>query len=350
MFGQLHRRLHRHVAVQVAGVAAAHTLDALAAQAEGLAALRAFGQVDGGLALQGGHVDLAAEGGGGHAHRHLAVQVVALAFEDVVLAQPDLDVEVAGRAAILARFAVAAGADALAVVDARGDLDFQRLLLLDLALAAAGGAGLGNDLAGAVAVRAGLLHAEETLAHLHHALAVAGAAGLDAGARLGASALAGLAVVPAGDADLRFLAGGRFFQRDFHGVGQVRAAVHLPAATAAAGAAEDVAEDVAEGFAETGKAFRTGAARAAHVRVHAGVAVLVVGRLLLRVRQHLVGLFGLLELLFGALGGITLVAVRVVLHRQLAIRLLDLVVRSVLGHAQHFVKVAFGHGGQSGFC
>jgi hypothetical protein len=80
------------------------------------------------------------------------------------------------------------------------------------------------------------------------------------------------------------------------------------------------------------------------------VAVLVVGRLLLRVRQHLVGLFGLLELLFGALGGITLVAVRVVLHRQLAIRLLDLVVRSVLGYAQHFVKIAFGHGGQSGFC
>ena len=196
VFGELDRGFHRHVAVQIAGVAAAHALDALATQAEGLAALGAFGQVDGGLALQRGHVDLAAQGGGGDADRHLAVQVVALALEDVVLAQPDLDVEVASRTAVLARLAVAAGADALAVVDAGRDLDLQRLLLLDLALAVAGRAGLGNDLAAAVAVRTGLLDTEKPLAHLDHTLAVAGGAGLDAGARLGAGALAGFTVVP----------------------------------------------------------------------------------------------------------------------------------------------------------
>src|SRR3990167_7265234 len=149
VLGELDGRFHRHVAVQVAGVAGAHAFDAFAAQAEGLAALGAFGQVDGGLALQRGHVDLAAQGGDGHAHRHLAVQVVAFALEDVVLAQADLDVEVARGAAVLARFAVAGAADALAIVDAGGDLDLQRLLLLDLALAVAGGAGLGGDLAAA---------------------------------------------------------------------------------------------------------------------------------------------------------------------------------------------------------
>jgi hypothetical protein len=99
---------------------------------------------------------------------------------------------------------------------------------------------------------------------------------------------------------------------------------------------------------ETAEAFGT-ACTTAHVGVHAGVAVLVVGRLLLRVGKHFVGLFGLLEFLFGGLGRITLVAVGVVLHRQLAIRLLDLVVRGVLGHAQHFVKIAFCHG-QLRFC
>src|SRR6218665_3448964 len=36
VLGQLDRRLHRDMAVQIAGVARAHALDALAAQAEGL--------------------------------------------------------------------------------------------------------------------------------------------------------------------------------------------------------------------------------------------------------------------------------------------------------------------------
>jgi hypothetical protein len=58
------------------------------------------------------------------------------------------------------------------------------------------GAGLGDDLARAAAVRAGLLHAEEALAHLHHALALAGGAGLGLGAGLGARAVAGVALVP----------------------------------------------------------------------------------------------------------------------------------------------------------
>jgi hypothetical protein len=71
VLGELDRGLDRHVAVQVAGVAGAQALDALAAQAEGLAVLRAFGQLDLGLAGQRGHLDLAAERGGGHAHRHL---------------------------------------------------------------------------------------------------------------------------------------------------------------------------------------------------------------------------------------------------------------------------------------
>ena len=90
----------------VTRVGAAQPLDALAAQAECLAALCAFGQVDAGLVLQRGHVNLAAQGSRGLAHWHLSVEVVSLAFEDVVLAQADLDAEVTGRAAVLARLSV----------------------------------------------------------------------------------------------------------------------------------------------------------------------------------------------------------------------------------------------------
>src|SRR5690606_22283160 len=143
---------------------------------------------------------------------------------DLVLLHADLDVQVARRPAVGARLAVAGAADAHAVVDAGGDLHLQRLVVLDLGLAVAGGAGLGDDLAGAAALRAGLLHAEEALAHLHRAGAVAGGAGDGLGAGLGAAAVAGAAVVPARDADLRFLALGRFLQRDLHRVAQVAAA------------------------------------------------------------------------------------------------------------------------------
>src|SRR5688500_2264690 len=65
---------------------------------------------------------------------------------------------------------------------------------------------------------------------------------------------------------------------------------------AAARAAENLAEDVAEDVAEA----RAGGAGARHPRgIHPRMAELVVGRPLLRVGQHFVGLVGLLEMLLG---------------------------------------------------
>jgi len=60
--------------------------------------------------------------------------VVAIALEDIVLLEANLDVQVAWRSAVGARFTIASAADAHAVVDAGGDFDFQRLLAFDLAL------------------------------------------------------------------------------------------------------------------------------------------------------------------------------------------------------------------------
>jgi hypothetical protein len=68
------------------------------------------------------------------------------------------------------------------------------------------------------------------------------------------------------------------------------------------------------------------------------VAVLVVGGALLRVGEDLVGFLGLLELLLRL--GVVRIAVRMVLHGQLAVGLLDLVVRSVAVDAEDFVVVA----------
>jgi len=63
----------------------------------------------------------------------------------------------------------------------------------------------------------------------------------------------------------------------------------------------------------------------------------------LRVRQHLVGLFDLLEFAFCFFGFVALMAIRVELHGQFAIRLFDLFIRGVLGDTQYFVKVSFCH-------
>src|SRR5437763_918441 len=124
VLGELHRRLHRDVAIEVAGVGRTHALDALAAQAELLARLRAFGDVDRRLAIERRHVDLSAQRRARDAHRDHAVQVVAVPLEDRVLLQPDLDEQVARRPAVRARLAVARAADAHAVVDAGGAAPF----------------------------------------------------------------------------------------------------------------------------------------------------------------------------------------------------------------------------------
>src|SRR6185503_19763493 len=172
------------------------------------------------------------------------------------------------------------------------DFHRQRLLQLDAAAAGAGAARGGDDAAAAVAARAGLRDRERALRHAHLAGAAAGGAGGRLGAGLGAAALAGFARGERGDADLGLEAVRRLLERELQVVAQVGAAEH--GAAAAAIAAEDVAEDVAEDIAEA-RAARPGAG----LRIHPGVAELVVGRALLRLAQNFVGFLRLLEVLLG---------------------------------------------------
>ena len=70
--------------------------------------------------------------------------------------------------------------------------------------------------------------------------------------------------------------------------------------------------------------------------------VLVVGRSFLPVGKYLVGFLGFLEVLFGF--GVVRIAVRMVLHGQLAVGLLYFFVGSVTVDAENVVKIAFCHG------
>jgi hypothetical protein len=60
-------------------------------------------------------------------------------------------------------------------------------------------------------MRTRLLHTEKALAHLHSARALASAAGFSAGAFLGTRTTAGVALIPAWNANLGIFAGSRFF-------------------------------------------------------------------------------------------------------------------------------------------
>src|SRR5690606_4886425 len=128
----------------------------------------------------------------------------------------------------------------------------------------------------------------------------------------------------------------RLLEVELERVAQIRATGHA-AAGARAGGTEDVAEHVAEDVAEAAGAE----AAAEPAAVDAGVTEAVVGRALLRVREHLVRFAGFAEALGGLL--VARIAVRVVLHRKTPVGLLYFGLTGVPGDAQHLVVVAFRH-------
>ena len=209
-------------------------------------------------------------------------------------------------------------------------------LLDDGALAAAGGACLAD--------------LEDAAAGDHDAASAACAARHALGAGRDARAVAVLAFGGKGDVYGPFAAEDRLVEVDFEAEGHVLAArggVGVSAALAAAASAEEVAEpavsaapseEVAEHGEDVVHAHAAGAEPAEALPVHAGVSELVVALALLGVVEDVVRLGGLLELLLSGL--VARVAVRVVLHGELAVCGLDFVRRGRLGDAEHLVVVA----------
>src|SRR5262249_22556943 len=112
-FVELDRRFDHDFADEVADLAAAHVAHALAAQAEQFARLRLGRNLDYRFAAERRHFEFRAERGLGKTDRHLAVEIVALALEDRVLAHVDFDVEIARRRAGRTGLALARQAHAI---------------------------------------------------------------------------------------------------------------------------------------------------------------------------------------------------------------------------------------------
>ena len=245
------------------------------------------------------------------------------------------DVEVARRRAARACFALAGQADTRAGIDAGRYLDIELLGKIDPPFPAATAAGIGDDFAATVAIGAGALDHEEALFRAHLADARAQIAGPRPRTRPRTGAVAILARLRDFDLDLRILAVEGVFQADLHVVAKVRAAPRLRAPGAAEGLAEDGFEDIAD-IAE----IRTRMAAAAPALREGGMAVAIVGRAFLRILETVVGDADRLELRLALVAA--RIAVRVMLHRKLAIGGLDRPAIRVARDAEYFVEVDFG--------
>src|SRR5262249_37723989 len=130
-------------------------------------------------------------------------------------------------------------------------------------------------------------------------------------------------------------------EADLEVVAQVRALLR-PGAPASAAEQIPEAEDVAEAAedvleADEGRRIEPGAA----LRAEARVTEAIVGRALLRVRQHGVGLRRFLELLFGVLAA--LITIRMMQQRELPVGGLQIRLGAVTLDAEDFVVVATRH-------
>jgi len=120
---QMHRRLDGDTAEQVAAWSTADGLHAFVAQPENASRLRLRRNLDRYIAVERRHDECAAERGRRKADRHLTREVLTVALEDRVVADMDLDVEIARRAARTPSLSFARETDAIARVDTGRHLD-----------------------------------------------------------------------------------------------------------------------------------------------------------------------------------------------------------------------------------
>ncbi len=348
--GKVLRRQHLDHHVLIAAAILPEEGDAAALEAKGLARLGALGYLHVHGAVQGRHLHRGAQRrlheGDGHLHHH----VIAAALEELVGLDGDIHVEIAVVPAVGARITAPLDPEPRALIHALRYGHIHLMPLSGMAGAMALLAGVLDNLARAAAAGAGGLvydAAEGGVLHLlAHARALAVRALLCVRAAL---AMAFGALLRAGIGDLHLLAEGRLLEGKLQLVAEIRAPLRPNAARAAAAAtAEEHVENIVEAAAsaEASKATAKApeAATASSVATHAvfkgSVAELVIGLLLLRILQDLVGLIDLLELLLGCLRVIA-IEVRMILAGHFLVGLFYLRLARALLDAKDFIVIAF---------
>src|SRR5436853_3009191 len=159
----LFRRLHLDRREEIAAPASADVRHPFPFQPQGRSGRRALGHSHGLGTIERRHLDITAERDRREVDRNLAEQVHAVPPEELVVLHVNDDVEMAGRSAGGSRFPFALETELLASGDPGRNLHRDLALLRDASGAVARGARLGDDLAGAAALRAGARDGEEAL-------------------------------------------------------------------------------------------------------------------------------------------------------------------------------------------
>src|SRR5712691_1862039 len=348
-----------HAHVQVAPPALAQPGQALAPHAVHRAGLRPGLDLEHGGPVRRGDLHVAAQRRLAERDRQVEHQVVAVALEPWILGDVEHRDEIARRPVAWPRHALSAHREVVVVRDAGRHVNLHRLLGPDPAVAAALGARI-RDHRALAAASGTRRDGDELPEHRargapHLPRASAAAAGRGPRALLGPRAAARRAAVEGAHAHGLRRPRGDLGQGELEGHLQVRPTVPVASALAAtedrvepAQAPEVAHEDVERlgqievGEVEPAPPTPTGARR--RTAPQARFAVAVVDGALIGIAQHLVR-FG--EPLEPLLGVVALVAIGVVVHRELAIGLLDVGLGSVARHSQNPVVVRRPHASSS---
>ena len=290
------------------------------------------------LAFQGRHLDLRSQRGLGKRNRNHAVKVVALAREEGVLFHVKNHVEIAGWAAKCSGLAISAEPDARSVLDSGRHFRLHRPLTQHAPFAFALGAGIRNHTAYPLARRAGSSHREKSLLITYLPSALAGPARHRGLSRRSARAGTVFASLVPAHIDFGLCAEDGFLklQREvFPEVGTALSPRSPPSSTATEHLSD--AEELAEDIAQILKCTRIKSA--AGRRRHARMTKPIVGGAFVGIDQDCVGLRHLSKLVFRI--RIVRIPVRMVLHRQLAVRAFNLLLSALALYTQYFVVVAF---------
>src|SRR5438445_6263438 len=304
----------------VAAASGSHVRDATTVDSDGLSVLRPGRNVDLLGTVHGWDFHGVAQGGLCHAQGQFIDDVGTVSLQHRVRLHLDDDVQVTSGAPTRTDLAFTGKANLRATVDAARDADPHFLFAGAVTAATASPAGFLDDLALAVATRAGGDVDDLTEDRLRRPPHLAGAAALRAGlrrrARFGAGSLAGRAGLGSWNGQLALDAENRFFERQ----PQVESKVGAPPRTgppASGGClAEEHVEDIVDAAEPGATEVETGHA------LGAGMAKAVIALPLGLVAQDLVGLVDFLE---AGLGLWTRrIAIRGELDGQLAIGALQL--------------------------
>src|SRR5213595_3147498 len=247
---ELLRDLEDEPIARVAVTALAEVGHALALEFEDLAGLAAGRDPEFHRAVEHGDLDLGPERQLRECNGQVAVEVDAIAREDLVLADAHEDVEVTRRPAVDAPGPLAGEAELHPVLDARRDLHGQQPLGALTPLAAARRARAAVQLTRALALGAGLRDREEAVRAPDLTAPAAEIARLELAARLDAGSTAHAARLEPRDLNLRLDARCRLLEGDLELVLEVLAVRGAGATARARATREEVLEDVLEQRAE----------------------------------------------------------------------------------------------------